>query len=140
MNKIFLDANILIDILKLRNKEGIEYKEAIKLLNSSNIYMSVLSIHIAYYVLKIKPKSKLSNGINDFCNAINILPLSKDITSQAMVIGYKDFEDTLQYITAIDSGCDFFFTRDMKDFSNLKKILSNKIKIISSLSELTGKK
>ena len=134
MNKIFLDANILIDILKLRNKEGIEYKEAIKLLNSSNIYMSVLSIHIAYYVLKIKPKSKLSNGINDFCNAINTLPLSEDITSQAMVIGYKDFEDTLQYITAIDSGCDFFLTRDMKDFTNLKKILSNKIKIISSLS------
>lgn len=140
MNKIFLDANILIDILKLRNKEGIEYKEAIKLLNSSNIYMSVLSIHIAYYVLKIKPKSKLSNGINDFCNAINTLPLSEDITSQAMVIGYKDFEDTLQYITAIDSGCDFFLTRDMKDFTELKKILSNKIKIISSLSELTGKK
>jgi len=140
MNKIFLDANILIDILKLRNKEGIEYKEAIKLLNSSNIYMSVLSIHIAYYVLKIKPKSKLSNGINDFCNAINILPLSENITSQAMVIGYKDFEDTLQYITAIDSGCDFFLTRDMKDFTELKKILSNKIKIISSLSELTGKK
>ena len=140
MNKIFLDANILIDILKLRNKEGIEYKEAIKLLNSSNIYMSVLSIHIAYYVLKIKPKSKLSNGINDFCNAINILPLSENITSQAMVIGYKDFEDTLQYITAIDNGCDFFLTRDMKDFTELKKILSNKIKIVSSLSELTGKK
>jgi len=134
MSKIFLDTNVFIDLLTLRNKEGVGYREGLKLVNSSNIYLSVLSVHIAYYILKIKPKSKISKDIKIFCKAINMISLSEDILSRAMVLGYKDFEDTLQYISAIDSGCELILTRDKKDFSNLKKVFPNKIKIVSSLS------
>jgi len=134
MSKIFLDANVFIDLLTSRNKEGIEYKRSLNLIDSSNIYLSVLSIHIAYYILKIKPKSKLSVDIKNFCKVINMIPLSEDTLSQSMDLGYKDFEDTLQYISAIDSGCNLFLTRDKKDFNNLKKVCPNKIKIVSSLS------
>jgi len=134
MNKIFLDTNIFIDLLTRRNPQGVEYCKVLKSIDSSNLYISALSIHIAYYVLKIRPKSKLSKGVKNLCEAINIVSLSEDTIFQSIALSYKDFEDTLQYISAVDSECDLLLTRDQKDFNNLKKIFPNKIEIVSSLS------
>ena len=133
MSKIFLDANVFIDLLTLRNPQGVKYHKALKSINYENLYISVLSIHIAYYVLKIKPKSKLSENVKNFCKVVNLIPLSGNTVSQAIALGYKDFEDTLQYISAIDSGCNLLLTRDKKDFNNLKRVFPNKVNIVSSL-------
>ncbi len=136
MKKIFLDTNILIDLIVERQAHLTTLQETLPYLNHSQIYLSTLSIHIIYYVLKIKKDSKLDKRVQTVCSKINLVPLTPSITLQAINTYLTDFEDTLQYYSALDQNCDYILTRDKKDFNKLKKQLPSDIEIISTLDRI----
>ncbi len=47
-----------------------------------------------------------------------------EILKLSRTVSKKDFEDVIQYFSAIQQGCDFIITRDTKDFpqKNIKVI------------------
>jgi predicted nucleic acid-binding protein len=103
MAKIFLDANIFIDLLEKRTDLSIdEFKE-------DTIFISPLSIHILLYVTKKKiPSEKLSGMLNFF----SLMPLTESICQDAMIGPTSDFEDNIHLHSAIEADCEIFFTRD----------------------------
>ena len=47
---------------------------------------------------------------------------------------YKiDFEDTLQYYSALSEKCDYIITKDLKDLRRIKKFCPSDIKIVKNL-------
>ncbi len=131
MNRIFLDANILIDLISKRAT----ISEIIKLsgeIQKGIVYTSALSIHIAVYILKIKPNTMQMNAIHKLSQKLNIIPLSNVPIQLAFDTGYKDYEDMLQYFSAIDF-CDTIITKDIKDFENIQKLYPSKIKIMRTI-------
>ncbi len=134
MKKFFLDTNILIDIMTERDAKTVSLKKILPYMQHSQIYLSSLSIHIAFYTLKIKPNSSIHNKILEISKLINIVPLSKDILTQALNSFTIDFEDTLQYFSALDQNCDYILTRDKKDFERIKKLIPTDIQIIDTLN------
>lgn len=134
MKKLFLDTNILIDIMTGRDAKTISLKEILPYMHHSQIYLSSLSIHIAFYSLKIKPESPIHKKILDISKLINIVPLSKDIIDDALNNFTVDFEDTLQYYSALDQNCDYILTRDKKDFEKIKELIPSKIAIVDTLN------
>jgi len=133
MKKIFLDTNILIDLIVERQPHLTTLQETLPYLNPSQIYLSTLSIHIIYYVLKIKKDSKLDKRVQTVCSKINLVPLTPSITLQAINTYLTDFEDTLQYYSALDQDCDYILTRNIKDFNKLKKQISSDTQIVDTL-------
>lgn len=133
MRKIFLDTNILIDLIVERQPHVTTLKETLPYINHSQIYLSTLSIHIIYYVLKIKKDSKLHKRVQTVCSKINLVPLTPSITLQAINAYLTDFETTLQYFSALDSDCDYILTRDTKDFRKICKHTPSDIQIIDTL-------
>lgn len=136
MKKIYIDTNIFFDIILDRDLKNISVKKLEQYLEKSNIYMSALSIHIIYYALKIKPNTQAHNKIKELIKLINIVPLTTPITMGSIEKFTVDFEDTLQYYSALDSNCDYILTRDKKDFPKIKKKIPSKIKVISSLRNI----
>lgn len=134
MKKLFLDTNILIDIMTGRDAKTISLKEILPYMHHSQIYLSSLSILIAFYSLKIKPESPIHKKILDISKLINIVPLSKDIIDDALNNFTVDFEDTLQYYSALDQSCDYILTRDKKDFDKIKELIPSKIAIVDTLN------
>jgi len=134
MKKLFLDTNILIDIMTGRDAKTISLKEILPYMHHSQIYLSSLSIHIAFYSLKIKPNSSIHKKILDISKLINIVPLSKNIIDDALNNFTVDFEDTLQYYSALDQSCDYILTRDKKDFDKIKELIPSKIAIVDTLN------
>jgi len=130
MKKYFLDANIVIDALVGRNvkETGIE-----KLLGSRNeveVYISALTMHIVFYVLKVKYGSETYKRICRFLSTAKIIPLTEDAIIHSIGIEFKDFEDTLQYFSAVKN-CDYILTRDKKDFEKIQRLAPSPLKIVN---------
>jgi predicted nucleic acid-binding protein len=133
MKKVYLDTNILIDILLDRDLEHISINKITPLLVQSKVYMSTLSVHIAFYVLKIKSNSVMQRKAMGLINTINLIPLSKYVIYRALNNYSIDFEDTLQYYSALEQNCDYILTRDTTDFKKIKKLIPSNIEIIDTL-------
>jgi hypothetical protein len=52
--------------------------------------------------------------------SINILPLNDKITDLALNSEFRDFEDAIQYYTAIENDQDLIITRNQQDFKESK--------------------
>jgi len=134
MKKVYLDTNILIDILLDRDLEHISINKITPFLKQSQVYMSTLSVHITYYILKIKPNTSMHRRSMALINRINLVPLSQEIINQSLKNFSIDFEDTLQYYSALDQNCDYILTRDKRDFNKIKELIPSKIEIIDTLN------
>lgn len=132
MKKVFLDANILIDLISGRDRvEGIEK------VNFRQIYTSSLSVHIFFYIGKIKHNSVEEKRAKEILKHISLIPLTGEIIRHAYKVKYSDYEDTLQYLMALSADCSYILTRNKKDFDKVKKVIpSRRIKIITNISQI----
>ncbi len=103
MAKVFLDANILIDILE--NRKNIPVTK----FDNYETYTSPLSTHILFYVGKKKVPFPL---ISEMLLDINLVNFSHSITKKALAGPSEDFEDNVQLHSAAKSECDLFITSD----------------------------
>ena len=51
---------------------------------------------------------------------VNVLPLDDKITDLALNSDFKNFEDAVQYFTAIENDQDLIITRNLQDFKESK--------------------
>ncbi|HAM96807.1 MAG: hypothetical protein US14_C0028G0003 [candidate division WS6 bacterium GW2011_WS6_36_26] len=130
MKKYFLDVNVLIDYFLDRQTKDSDIKKLLKEIDTSNIYVSGLSAHIIFYVLRVKFNTQMFLDIKSLFDRVNIIPLTGEIVNSAMNIAFKDFEDTLQYFSAVNN-CDYILTRDKKDFEKIQKLSPSPLKIVN---------
>ena len=137
MKRLYLDTNIFIDILIDRDLDNLSLKMLTPYLEHSQVYMSVLSVHITYYSLRIKPNSPEHKMIKKILSLINLIPLDIPIMQKSLDCFKTDFEDTLQYFSALSEECDYILTKDTKDFTKIKSTSPSNIQIIKNLRKLT---
>jgi len=118
--RIFIDANILIATL---NKEYPLFPWSSRLLslhgkNNITLFTSPLCLAIAFYFSSKKSGDKLAKKkIDILCQNIHITTINENITNKAINNPMiKDFEDGLEYYSALDNGCDLIVTENQTDF------------------------
>ena len=117
-NKIFLDTNIVLDLLESSRKN---HQNALQLLhylinNSWEIYISEDMLSTIYYVAKEKRKALLFIKkviLTDWSVVHFGESVIKDATRFALEKDC-DLEDALQCFCAKSCGCDVFLTADKK--------------------------
>lgn len=103
MAKVYLDANVYIDLLEDRHDfDKVQ-------LNSHVVCASVLSVHIYTYIYKVKMPVINTHSV---LQNINFIPLDEEITIKSLAGPTTDFEDNVQLHSAATAECDYFFTRD----------------------------
>lgn len=121
MQKVFLDVNIVIDFLGERDNF---YKPAAKVLTLADkkkikVYTSATSISTTYYLLAKYENTKIAlEKIRRFKMLSSIAIMDDEVIEKAMNSDFKDFEDAMQYYSAIASNCDLIITRNEKAFKN----------------------
>ena len=121
MQKIFLDTNIVLDFLGER--EGF-YEPAAKILTLADqkkiqIYTSPTSISNTFYLLSKFENTKIAlEKIRKFKVLCSISVMDDEVVEKAINSDFKDFEDAMQYFSALASNCDLIITRNEKDFKN----------------------
>ena len=123
MENIFVDTNIVIDLLAKREPF---YKEAQDLFtlgdkNEVNLFISSLTFANAYYsIVRHHKEVDAKKYLSKFKVLVTILSLDAKAIELALASDFKDFEDGLQYFIAMDNEADVIITRNKKDFANAK--------------------
>lgn len=123
MENIFVDTNIIIDLLA---KRDLFYKDAQTLFTLSDkkeiqLCISSLSFANAYYsIVKHHKDIDAKKYLAKFKVLVKVLPLEDKAIELALASDSNDFEDGLQYFIAMDNESDIIITRNKKDFKNAK--------------------
>ena len=74
-----------------------------------------------YILLKGKSPSEVKSVLRKLKLIVEVLPLDDKIVGLALNdVDYDDFEDGLQYFTAVENNLDMIITRNLKDFKKSK--------------------
>jgi predicted nucleic acid-binding protein len=118
--KVFLDANILVSVL---NKEYPVFTYSSRVLSLTEVskykfYTSPICLAIAYYFAEKKCGNELARRKIDLLISKLQVTTVDDITVKDTCANKKihDFEDGLQYYSAIHSGCKCIVSEDLNDF------------------------
>ena len=120
MKKIFLDTNIIVDLIAVRkpfSKYSIEiFKKAeekkIKLFTSSH------SIATTHYLLKKYLEEKiLRDVLYNLLDYVTVIAVDTDVLKKGLRSKHRDFEDSIQILCASTiEKIDCIVTRNTKDF------------------------
>jgi predicted nucleic acid-binding protein len=118
--RIFLDANILVAVLCNEYPQFSFCSKVLSLCDDKRymVYTSPLCLAIAYYFAEKKNGSKLAKQkIHLLCSKINITTMNADVVNKATTNkAIEDFEDGMEYYSAIESKCKCIVTNDKDDF------------------------
>ncbi|MCF8367330.1 MAG: PIN domain-containing protein [Bacteroidales bacterium] len=119
MDKLFLDTNVVLDLLGERE---LFYDAAAKIATLADkgkviLSVSALSYSTVYYLLsKFEDKEVVKEKLRKFKLIAETSDLTDKIIDKGLSSKFTDFEDALQYYCAIKMDCNILITRNEKDF------------------------
>ncbi len=124
MKKLLVDTNIVIDLLAKRDSFYDDAAKLFSLADKNKIKLSISSLTFAntnYILQKSQSSSTTREILRKFKILIIVLPLDDKIIDLALNDkGFDDFEDAIQYYSALENNQDIIITRNLKDFKSSK--------------------
>lgn len=123
MEKVFVDTNVIIDLLAKREPF---YKDAQDLFTRSDkkeiqLCISSLSFANAYYsIMKHHKDVDARKYLAKFKVLVTVFSLKDKVINLALASEFQDFEDGLQYFVAMDNDADVIITRNKRDYKSSK--------------------
>lgn len=120
MKSFFIDTNILLDFLADRKPYSdhsaiiFEHQQQRKL----NLYVSAISFNNLYYIIsKIDGHKTAIKLLKELTDLVTVIPLDQSIIQNSLDSNFSDFEDAIQYYSALKSKTvQGIITRNTKDF------------------------
>ena len=119
MEKVFVDSDILLDLLTGRAPHHLSAAALFSLAEKGKLRICVSSLTFAnvHYVLSKQLNSeKARNILATFKTLVSVLAVNDVVVERALSSEFKDFEDALQYHTALENRLNVLLTRNLKDY------------------------
>lgn len=117
--KLFIDTNIMLDLLGERKPFYNSIARIATLADKRKITMVVSALSYAtvrYFLTKYEGIEKTKDKLRKFKVISEICDLDKLIIEKGLNSNFSDFEDSLQYYSALRADCKILITRNGKDF------------------------
>ena len=126
MNKVFVDTDVILDLLAKRipffhfSAVLFTFAEMKKL----ELYTTPLILANTFYVLRKNiGNDEAKNSIRKLRILLHIVDSSENIIDKALNSDFIDFEDAIQYYTALEHGIKILLTRNIRDYKNASVIV-----------------
>jgi predicted nucleic acid-binding protein len=123
MKKLLLDTNIILDLLAQRIPFYTDAAKLFSLADKNLITLSVSSLCMAdaHHILSgQKPEPEVRKILRKIKILVNVLPLDDKIIELTLNSEFKDFENAIQYYTALENDQEIIITRNLPDFRESK--------------------
>jgi predicted nucleic acid-binding protein len=123
MEKVLVHTNIVIDLLAKRESFYQEAQELFTLSDKKKVKLFISSLTFAntHYILsqglKLESTRKM---LRKFKVLVEVLPMDDKIIDLSLDSDFTDFEDAIQYYTALENDIGIVLTRNLKDFKLAK--------------------
>ena len=120
MSKLLVDTNVVLDLLAKREPFYDSAAKLFSLADKKKIALSISSLTFAntsYVLTRLKTADRSREILRRFRVLVKVLTLDDKVIDLALNdLSFKDFEDGLQYYSALENGQDMIITRDLRDF------------------------
>jgi predicted nucleic acid-binding protein len=116
---VLIDINILLDVMQKREPFYEASAALLAAVENGRIqgYVAAHSITTLFYLIqKGRSFSKARAAIISLLQFIKIAPVNQNTLEQALTLDYRDFEDAVQMISALQCKADCLITRNVKDY------------------------
>lgn len=116
---LYLDADIILDLLA-RHQPWFKESAAVFMKIQSGEFQGATSVTIfanVFYILRKSLGQKAAReALVKLKSLLNIMVTSEASLEQALMSGFTDFEDAIQYYTAQNGGAHLLLTRNIKGY------------------------
>ncbi len=117
--KLFLDTNVMLDFLGERETYYEPMSFLMSLADEKKVAMAVSALSFAtvnYFLVKYESVQIAKEKLTKFKILSEVIALSETIIDKSLTSKFKDFEDGLQYFSALEARADILISRNKKDF------------------------
>ncbi|MCE7057923.1 PIN domain-containing protein [Algoriphagus sp. AGSA1] len=121
MSRIFLDTNVILDLLGERVPFYDAIAKVVTLADQKRIKIIVSPFSfttIDYVLSKYEASDSVLKKLRMFKILCEVCAVDEDIIEKGLNSGFKDFEDAVQYYSAVQANCSIIITRNGKDYKN----------------------
>ena len=120
MRKIFLDTNIILDLIE-RDATGFTIASFLydSLLQEKKLlYCSPTTVAITYYYFEkfYRQKKKIKESMTEVFRHFNFTTENHTIVKAVLASKFSDVEDAIQYFSAMESKADVIITKNVFDY------------------------
>ncbi|MDB5006492.1 MAG: hypothetical protein JWP45_885 [Mucilaginibacter sp.] len=118
-SKLFVDSDILLDLFLVRQPHYSYTQRLLLLAERKKIDLftsSVIINNLYYFIARDKDKQIAKQSLNILIDICKVLPIDESVVKLALESEFNDFEDALQYFTAIEFNCEKIITRNLKHY------------------------
>ncbi len=120
MSKLLVDTNVILDLLAKREPFYDSAAKLFSLADKKKVILSISSLTFAntnYVLTRLKSADKSREILRRFRVLVKVLSIDDKVVDLALNDNnFKDFEDGLQYYSAIENGQEIIITRDLSGF------------------------
>jgi predicted nucleic acid-binding protein len=120
MKKLLIDTNIVLDLLAKREPFYADSAKLFSLADKKQVKLTVSSLTIAnthYTLMRVKNPNESKSILRRLKLIAEVLSLDDKIIGLALNdTDFDDFEDAIQYFSALENNIDIIITRNLKDF------------------------
>jgi hypothetical protein len=121
--KVFIDSDVILDVAIARKPFFPASKMILAMAENNFIIGNLSSNCIAniYYILrKLGGDIKAREFISNIVKYISVITINHQSVLKALKSKFSDFEDALQYYSALENQCEYIITRNIEDYKNSK--------------------
>ena len=116
---ILIDLNVVLDVLQKREPFFETSAALLAMVEIGQVqgYLAAHSITTLFYLIqKGRSAAEARATITNLLQFLKILPVDQSTIEQALNLDYRDFEDAVQMISALQGKVDCLVTRNIKDY------------------------
>ena len=117
--RVFVDTDIIYDLLAKRDPFYVAAAQLFTLADEGKvqIYISALSLaNLHYLISKQRTEEEAKEILRKFKVLVHVAPLNDKIIDLALNSEFSDFEDAIQYYSALQNEIEVLLTRNLKDY------------------------
>jgi predicted nucleic acid-binding protein len=116
---VFVDTDIVLDLLARREPFYDAAAQLFSRAEAGNISLAVSSLTFAnlFYILRKQVSAKHAHEVlRNFKQLVTVLPVDESTVERALKAEFTDFEDAIQYFSALNAGCSSLLTRNGRHY------------------------
>ena len=122
MTRLFLYTNIVVDLLECREPFC---HDAVRLFTMAynkqvQLIVSPMTFSTASFLLRKHGSEGVRNLLSNFRQLSRVAAVNEQTVDDSLASQFKDFEDAMQYYTALKAKADIIITRNGKDYTASK--------------------
>lgn len=119
MTRLFLDTNIVVDLLDRREPFCHDAARLFTMAYNKQVILTVspITFSTASFLLRKHGAESVRNLLANFRQLVRVATTDQRTVDDAIASQFKDFEDAMQYYTALKSKSEVIITRNGKDFT-----------------------